>query len=367
MRLEKLFTYIAIFATGGLSGYFFALSSSPTHETATNSHTITHTKQNNNTTTANSVAAPFSTQIDCHNPSSFSQQYVKHCLDKWRTRGGESYVSEQLVSLIDDNSSYWSQEPAAKALLAESYSKQGNQTEANYWLLNYAAEENNIEHSEHALTNVYNSLHNQWRADNFDHASFIDLSQAYLQQKPDGTRVHWWLAQLMHADNITDLARYHALLARSNSELTLQANTLLASMEPLNNNTSQALRLPLNKRTNQYLLEGKINGEKLTFLVDTGASISAISHSFAHRHLSHSFSDKKVLLQTAGGHYQANIVAADQLALGGDSEFTINAQNMVVLSEGSSSGFDALLGLDILAHFEFTINPDDRSLMLKQP
>lgn len=364
MQIEKLFGYLAIFSAGCLSGYFFSQSQTPPVQTAAITSTDRATSFHTSAATAPEKTAVI---INCQNPSSFSHQTVKHCLDEWRSRGGEYFVAEQLLTLLNDNTSYWSQEPTAKALLAESFSKQGKHTEANYWLLSYASEENNIEHSEHALMNVYANLHNKWQTGEFDPAVFIDLSQLYLQQKPDDTRVHWWLAQLMHADQATDLARYHALLARSNTELTLEANALLASMEPLSSNTSTALRLPLNKRTNQYLLEGQINGEKLTFLVDTGASVSAISHRFAHRHLSHSFSDKKILLQTAGGHYQANIVTTDQLTLGPESEFTLNAQNMVVLSEGSSSGFDALLGLDVLAHFEFTINPEDRSLTLKQP
>lgn len=363
MQIEKLFGYLAIFSAGCLSGYFFAQHpAEPARPTTADKTTLGY----ENTPTATTSVQP-TPSINCQDPNLFSQHTVKHCLDEWRNRAGEPFVSEQLSTLINNNSSYWSQEPAAKALLAESFSKQGNHTEASYWLLNYAAEENNIEHSENALTAVYRNLHNWWRTSEFDRAIFIDLSQLYLQQKPDDTQVHWWLAQLMHADNATDLARYHALLAGSNSDLTLEANALLASMEPLSSNTSSPLRIPLNTRSNQYLLEGKINGKTLTFLVDTGASISAISHSFAHRNLSHSFSDKKVLLQTAGGHYQANVVVADELALGRDSDFMINTQNMVVLSEGSSSGFDALLGLDILAHFEFTINPEDRSLILKQP
>lgn len=364
MQIEKLFGYLAIFIAGCLSGYFFA---QPPTETARRPASADKTSLERETTLTATIGSQQAPSINCQAPNSFSRHTVKHCLEEWRNFAGEQFVSKQLLALINDSSSFWSQEPVAKALLAESFSKQGKPTEASYWLLSYAAEENNIEHSEHALTGVYSNLLKWWQTNEFDRVIFIELCQLYLQQKPDDTQVHWWLAQLMQADNISDLARYHALLARSNSELTLEANALLASLEIINSNTTSPLRIPLNTRSNQYLLEGAINGVTLTFLVDTGASISAISHSFAHHHLSHSFSDKKVLLQTAGGHYQANIVVADQLALGRDSDFIINTQNMVVLSEGSSSGFDALLGLDILAHFEFTINTDDRSLILKQP
>ena len=365
----KALNYALTFFIGALGGYLFGVKMP-----ADNSNTQLQAAEQSNQASrqidkavADNTIETNQTPIDCQYPAELSQAIMQSCIQRWNYKGGRELAVGTLLELIADDSSAWAHVPEAKAELALQLRNAGDSVQAALWLLAYAMDENNLEQSDRALTNVKQTLRQWWQQREQSAATFTEVTLQYLQQKPDDSQAHWWLAQLAHSEEQFDIARYHALLARTAPDFFDDAEQLLASMEPNTQISGSTLVVPLNRNTNQYLLTGMIEGEQLTFLVDTGASISAISYAFAQQNLAHAFTGQRVLLQTAGGHYQADIVKTDTLALGENFELSVNNKELVVLSEGASHGFDALLGLDILARFHFAINANDRSLVLQLP
>jgi aspartyl protease family protein len=365
----KALNYALTFFIGALGGYLFGVkvpADSPNTQLQAAKQSNQASRQIDQTVADNTTDTS-QKPIECQYPVELSPAIMQACIQRWHYQGGRELAVGTLLELIADNSSAWAHEPKAKAELARQLRDAGDSVQAALWLLAYAMDENNLERSDRALTNVKQTLSQWWQQREQSAVTFTEVTLQYLQQKPDDSQAHWWLAQLAHSEEQLDIARYHALLARTAPAFFDDAEQLLASMEPNIQISSGTLVVPLNRNTNQYLLTGMIAGEQLTFLVDTGASISAISHAFAQQNLAHAFTDQRVLLQTAGGNYQADIVKIDTLALGENFELSVNNKELVVLSEGASHGFDALLGLDILARFHFAINADDRSLVLQLP
>ncbi len=365
----KALNYALTFFIGALGGYLFGAkvpADNPNTPLQAAKQSNQVSRQVDQTVVYNTTAIS-QTPIECQYPAELSPAIMQSCIQRWNYQGGRDLTVGTLLELIADEGSAWAHVPEAKAELARQLRDAGDSVQAALWLLAYAMDESRLERSDRALTSVKQTLKKWWQQRDQSAATFTKVALQYLQQKPDDSQAHWWLAQLAHSEEQFDIARYHALLAGTAPDFFDAAEQLLASMEPNAQISSGTLVVPLNRSTNQYLLTGMIEGEQLTFLVDTGASISAISYAFAQQNLVHAFTGQRVLLQTAGGNYQADIVKTDTLALGENFELSVNNKELVVLSEGASHGFDALLGLDILARFHFAINADDRSLVLQLP
>ena len=104
------------------------------------------------------------------------------------------------------------------------------------------------------------------------------------------------------------------------------------------------IRLKRN-RAGHYVSSGKINGQKVVFLLDTGATYVAIPQPLADKlHLKRG---RSITLSTANGRskgYQTNI---DKLSLGEIQLFNIKAIIIPNLEE-------ILLGMSVLKQLEFT-------------
>ena len=97
-------------------------------------------------------------------------------------------------------------------------------------------------------------------------------------------------------------------------------------------------------RDSHFYLSGQINGQALTFMVDTGASTVAINQGVAQRlELS---AGRPVTIGTAGGKTQGFEVAGVTLSIGG---ITLNNVRIVVLTNMPG---EALLGQNVLRHLE---------------
>ncbi len=98
-------------------------------------------------------------------------------------------------------------------------------------------------------------------------------------------------------------------------------------------------------RAGQYLVPGEINGEPVSFLVDTGATHVAVPAEVADRVGLPRLGD--VAVETAGGRTRASRTVIDRLAVGG-----IERREVRGSINPSMSGDYVLLGMTFLRHLD---------------
>lgn len=98
-------------------------------------------------------------------------------------------------------------------------------------------------------------------------------------------------------------------------------------------------------RAGQYLVPGEINGEQVTFLVDTGATHVAVPAEVADRVGLPRLGE--VAVETAGGRTRAARTVIDRLTVGG-----IERREVRGTINESLSGDYVLLGMTFLRHLE---------------
>jgi aspartyl protease family protein len=101
----------------------------------------------------------------------------------------------------------------------------------------------------------------------------------------------------------------------------------------------------LRNRNGHYVFDGEINGHKVTFLVDTGATITAIPGSM--RQALGLKAGPATSVSTANGMTTAFLTRLDQLAIGGIELFDVKAS--IIPGMGVN---EVLLGMNVLKHFE---------------
>jgi aspartyl protease family protein len=107
----------------------------------------------------------------------------------------------------------------------------------------------------------------------------------------------------------------------------------------------------------QYVSNGTINGYKVTFLLDTGATEIAIPESVASRiGLS---KEQRFLVKTANGNVIAYRTRLANVAIGDIMRYDLNATILT-----NMAGEEVLLGMNFLKHFEIT--QKGRSLTIRQ-
>jgi len=106
-----------------------------------------------------------------------------------------------------------------------------------------------------------------------------------------------------------------------------------------------------------YVSSGTINGHRVTFLLDTGASDIAIPESIANRiELS---KGRAIVVKTANGNTRAYRTRLDSVAVGEIKLYDLSATILPNIT-----GDEILLGMNFLKHFE--IIQKGRSLTIRQ-
>jgi aspartyl protease family protein len=101
----------------------------------------------------------------------------------------------------------------------------------------------------------------------------------------------------------------------------------------------------LRNRNGHYVFDGEINRHKVTFLVDTGATITAIPGGL-QRALGLK-AGPAISMSTANGLTTAYLTRLDQLAIGEIELFDVNASIIPGMEVD-----EVLLGMNVLKHFE---------------
>ncbi len=98
-------------------------------------------------------------------------------------------------------------------------------------------------------------------------------------------------------------------------------------------------------RQGHYVFDGEINRKKITFLVDTGATMTAIPRSMQQELGLQA--GQAISVTTANGNTRAYLTRLDQLRLGDIELLDVGA----TIIEGMG-GNEALLGMNVLKNFE---------------
>lgn len=106
-----------------------------------------------------------------------------------------------------------------------------------------------------------------------------------------------------------------------------------------------------------YVSSGTINGHRVTFLLDTGASDIAIPEAIANRIKLNK--GRAIVVKTANGNTKAYRTRLDSVALGEIKLYDLNATILPNIT-----GDEILLGMNFLKHFE--IIQKGRSLTIRQ-
>ena len=110
-------------------------------------------------------------------------------------------------------------------------------------------------------------------------------------------------------------------------------------------------------RSGHYLFDGQVNHHKVTFLVDTGATTTAIPGNL-QRELGLQ-AGPETSVSTANGIASAYLTRLDQLGIGGIEMLNVDATII-----DNMGGNEVLLGMNVLKHFELVQRGD--KLIIRQ-
>lgn len=120
--------------------------------------------------------------------------------------------------------------------------------------------------------------------------------------------------------------------------------------------------LPLTRAGDQYIVEASLDGSRqVRLLIDTGASMTTLMPDILSD-LGYPLDGPKANFSTANGIVQAPVVRLGKLSLG---PATVGAVTVGALPfEGPRGEVDGLLGMNVLRHFEFSLDQAEARLHL---
>jgi len=308
------------------------------------------------TVNSDSVAAPLLRPI--------VDDYMHRCFDSCDSNSFLALVENWLATFYDDipvllmlarhQEQQGQPEAAANTLLlARTYALPGNQrgvSEALHQLTIRTDERLSDEGRWIELLGYYEYL----VAIDFTTPAF-ELRQALLYRRfGEQARGNELLANLRAAADGSD-PEWAATLARHLAE----PRTEIAPGADLSN------AIPLERRGEGYVVEVKLNDQaKLKLLVDTGASMTALTRESFRRLARQHFSLLGTrLFNTANGYTRGDIYRASALTLG---EERLEGTTLAVLDLRTMDDIDGLLGMNVLRQFHFQIDQSAGAMQIKR-
>lgn len=149
-------------------------------------------------------------------------------------------------------------------------------------------------------------------------------------------------------------------LSRANQKKKTFDHTSPSDANQVSNTPSNSIVIPLQRSGSSYLVDVVINQSPVTLLLDTGASITALSEKSIDN-LNLDKTSQRIRLSTANGTRSSHIYRADSLQL---NDITLKKVAIVEIELGQKSKIDGLLGTDILQQFNYQIDNSIHSLIL---
>lgn len=192
----------------------------------------------------------------------------------------------------------------------------------------------------------------------------LELAQAHLRLN-DYQSARSYLDPLVYDTELGAIAQQ--LLANIDSSLTKQKK-IQNPIEPVSQTDSRAsdIKIPLIRAGNSLLVDVSINSRSMRLLLDTGATITALSSDTIHR-LGLKPTGRSISLSTANGLTQSQLYSADRLNLG-----RLRLENLMVaeVDLGRRSQVDGLLGTDVLKQlskqFSYLIDDQQNALIFRK-
>jgi len=119
-------------------------------------------------------------------------------------------------------------------------------------------------------------------------------------------------------------------------------------------------KIPLEKKGNQYYLNAYINGVKVIFLIDTGASKTMVNKTIASKFYG-KLVKENIPIYTALGQGKADIVAVDNFVI---DTISLGYFELLVSKKDVFKHYDGLLGMNFLNQFHFQIDTLNAQLIL---
>jgi len=120
-------------------------------------------------------------------------------------------------------------------------------------------------------------------------------------------------------------------------------------------------QVPYRAAGNAMLVEGRVNGVAVRFIVDTGASFVVIPPAAAERAGIETAQAPRISVQTANGLVQAPLVTIPRLEIGRLSQREVTA----VVQKISPDGRTGLLGMSFLSAYKMTVDQGRSMLLLE--
>ncbi len=249
-------------------------------------------------------------------------------------------------------------------LLANTYQKQGKHKSAiDAWFhyLKVEVDSKKIDQAIRQIKNYLIMLNEKPALFGNDSAWLIAQLDTLQTFSLNDGELHLMLASLYLGVDDTYQAQYHALMAANDPVAQKRAEEILAK---LNGKTvTDELAIPLVRFGNQHLINVSIEGHPARLLLDTGASLSGVSKSYAAKYPSIVKAAKPFRLNTASGAEDSYFFTVDNLSVG---SLVFTQHILALFPMNSSEEFDGLLGVDILGRFDFVIDQDALVLRLRE-
>lgn len=204
-----------------------------------------------------------------------------------------------------------------------------------------------------ALANIASQLKQSYLASQ-DYSSVQQLYQMLYEAHPGYAYFQYelGLAQLSLGDTITAKSQFNAIqydldigpAAQEQLALLKQTENQQKTNEQQEQPRSNDIVVPLTRVGNSFLVSSSINGRQTQLLLDTGASITALSPSLIER-LNLPATGEVIRLSTANGITEARLYHAKRIQLG-----RVIARDLVIaeIELGNTERFQGLLGTDLL-------------------
>jgi predicted aspartyl protease len=251
-------------------------------------------------------------------------------------------------------------------LLANIYQKQAkHKPSIDAWLhyLKLEVDAKKIDQAIRQLKKYLVMLHENLALIDGDSTWLIAQLNALLSFSLNDGELHLLLASLYLTLEDEYQAQYHALMAANDPVAQQRAEEILAKLNGKTKPVSDELAIPLIRFGNQFLVGVSIEGHSARLLLDTGASLSGVSKSYAAKYPSIVKATKPIRLNTASGTEDSYLFTVDDLSFGG---LVFSQHILALLPMGDMEHFDGLLGVDILGRFEFVIDQDESVLRLRE-